>query len=207
MNVLHTSARIEVGRPPSATVTVPQFADKHDHRSVVDPADGLPDEPAPSAVVVCYQDRLFERVCEERAVEPCWPDVGFFELRRLANRPEIGVLGKFGTGAPVTAMALEDVVADVVDALGTALDAEGRRRRATLAEVQQGETELLTPLHFAGAQMTATADRVHDADTIVESATAPDRFPDLYQRAAAETGARRLDGDRLAALTSAVPAS
>lgn len=128
----------------------------------------------------------------------------------LAIRYAQGGLDSFSDEAVTAAVDTfreqgDEVVADVVGALGTALKADDQRRREALAEVHRGETALMTPLHFAGARMTATADRVHDAETVVESATDPGRFLRLYQTAAAETDARRLDDDLVADLTAAVP--
>jgi len=107
-----------VGDPPDAGMRVPQFAGKHDHRSVVEPpTDG---GETPPAVVVCYQDRLFERVLAENDTEPLRPDRSAFSLHRLADRPAVGVLGEFGIGAPTTVMALENVVAGGTEAVVSA---------------------------------------------------------------------------------------
>lgn len=161
-------------------------------------------------------DRLQETPLWTEGVEGSGPEADVVEFlvhlvgEGLAIHYAQGGLDTFSTTEVTTAVDRyrergDEVIADVVAALGTALKADGQSRQEALVNVRQGETELMTPLHFAGARMTATADRTHDAETIVDSATEPQRFLRLYQTAAAETGARQLDEELVGDLAAAVP--
>jgi uridine phosphorylase len=102
-------------------MTVPQYPDKHEASALITPGvsreyheddHGAPD--LPSSVVLTFQPHLFDHVVAERATEDF--DVSdFFALHRLADHPDVGVVGDFGIGAPSTAMVVERLAAHGVD--------------------------------------------------------------------------------------------
>jgi len=102
-------------------MTVPQYPDKHEASALITPGvsreyheDGDGGTELPSSVVVTFQPHLFDHVVSERATEEIAVS-DFFDLHRLGDRPDVGVVGDFGIGAPSTAMVVERLVAHGVD--------------------------------------------------------------------------------------------
>jgi uridine phosphorylase len=99
-------------------MTVPRFAGKHEHGDLVSPAAmrawraerGMVPDCTPEAVVMLYQDALYEavRAFEETTVVG---EHGAYQrtvsLDRTGGR--VGVVGAFGYGAPMAAMVMEDL--------------------------------------------------------------------------------------------------
>ena len=115
-------------------VTYPNFAGKHAEQALYSPADfiaylhriGDVDEasPAPPGVILCYQRSLYEHVLRAEDVKPS-PRHGV--LANMIPLPstggQVGLLGRFGIGAPAAAMALEELAAlgtSSVVSIGTA---------------------------------------------------------------------------------------
>ena len=98
----------------------PRFAGKHDHGDLVSPAAlrawrearGMLPKRVPDAVVLLYQDGLFDAV---NAFEPTTVvgQHGVYRhtvtLDRTGGR--LGVAGRFGYGAPMAALVMEDLAA------------------------------------------------------------------------------------------------
>ena len=103
-------------------MSIPNFGDKYDAEALFSPAeavseqgDGLPD--APPAVILGFQDVLHEEVVD-RADESVTL-VRSQELHLLND--DVGFIGNFGYGAPMTATVTENLVAagaEVVCILG-----------------------------------------------------------------------------------------
>lgn len=103
---------------------IPNLPEKFDAEPVVTPekeaeyraeqADGDPTEP-PEAVVLCYSRGLMDYFMETydgREVDHYYGDLYVFDDADGA----VGVLGNFGIGAPTTAMLMEELVVDGVEA-------------------------------------------------------------------------------------------
>jgi uridine phosphorylase len=114
-------------------VTYPNFAGKHAEEALFSPADfiayqrraGTGPAAAPASVILCYQRRLYEHVLREEGVERPGPRRGYLE--NLVPLPStggaVGLLGRFGIGAPAAAVALEELAAlgtKTVASIGTA---------------------------------------------------------------------------------------
>jgi uridine phosphorylase len=115
-----------------ATVTYPNFAGKHAEQALFSPGDfvaylrriGAEASPAPGCVIMCYQRSLYEHVLRTEGAEPR-PRRG--ALHGLVPLPStggaVGLLGRFGIGAPAAAAALEELAAlgtHTVASIGTA---------------------------------------------------------------------------------------
>ncbi len=95
----------------------PNHPDKHRAEAVVTPEQSAeyarPEATnPPEAVVLCYSRGLMEYLIDRydgRTVEEYYGDLYVFEDTAL------GVVGNFGIGAPVTAMVMEDLIADGVE--------------------------------------------------------------------------------------------
>jgi uridine phosphorylase len=110
-------------------VAFPNFAGKHAHDALVEPADFvsywvdqgvLPDGfTAPHGVVVLYQQRLFDAVLRGSAGSPVSPfapgserRTAFLGLHTFDDSDgKVGVVGGFGIGAPAAANVLESLAA------------------------------------------------------------------------------------------------
>jgi uridine phosphorylase len=110
----------------------PNFAGKHAEEALYSPSDfvaylrriGADASPVPGCVVLCYQRSLYEHVLRNEDTEPR-PRRGV--LHGLVPLPStggaVGLLGRFGIGAPVAAAALEELAAlgtHTVASIGTA---------------------------------------------------------------------------------------
>lgn len=98
---------------------LPNHAEKYDAQSVFTVEDLLPEadidaEETPGAVMLCYQDALFEDVVETYTDGEPLREVGDGGLYRINER--VGVLGDFGIGGPVTAGVVEEQAARGTDA-------------------------------------------------------------------------------------------
>ncbi|WP_115864795.1 nucleoside phosphorylase [Halorussus litoreus] len=101
---------------------IPNFGDKYDAEALFSPdeavaeqGDGLPD--VPPAVVLGFQDVLHEEVLDR--AEGSIPLVRSQEIHLLDD--DVGFVGNFGYGAPMTATVTENVIAagsEVVCILG-----------------------------------------------------------------------------------------
>lgn len=93
---------------------VPNHPDKHGAPAVITPrasADHFSDDldPVPERLVLCYDDGLLEHVRTDLDATPFDTPWGEgFALDSTAGR--VGVVGGFGVGAPVTALAMEALV-------------------------------------------------------------------------------------------------
>lgn len=105
-------------------MTVPQHPNKHEASALVTPDRGdesdADDGPVrttdlPDGVVLTFQPELFEHVVAEQASEEIEEIGGLFSLYRLADHPDVGVVGDFGIGAPVTAIVVEQLAAGGVE--------------------------------------------------------------------------------------------
>ncbi len=99
----------------------PNHHNKHDEAAVVNPDRFLeyvrqqgrfPDRPAPQhGVILCYQRSLFDYVLARHETVPAGSHWGR-DLHLLGEADNtVGVMGRFGIGAPVAAIALEELVA------------------------------------------------------------------------------------------------
>lgn len=96
---------------------LPQFSDKHEHSSLTSPSKllqhrkqfgRLPAHAAPKTVIFCYQSRFLKQALESTPHEQC--DGCFSKLYFLKDHPGVAV-GDFGTGAPVMAAKMEELIA------------------------------------------------------------------------------------------------
>jgi purine-nucleoside phosphorylase len=104
--------------PPAS---YPNFAGKHAEEAIFTPADfvaylrrvgDLEDYRVPAGVVLCYQRSLYDHVLRLEGLNPPGRRGalhGILPLPSTAGR--VGLLGKFGIGAPAAAAALEELAA------------------------------------------------------------------------------------------------
>ena len=104
------------------TPSYPNFPGKHAEKALYDPADfvaylhksgaSAAAVPAPPSVVMCYQRSLYEHALRAEGVEP---PVRRGVLHGLVALPStggtVGLLGRFGIGAPAATAALEGLIA------------------------------------------------------------------------------------------------
>lgn len=99
----------------------PNHDNKHDQAAVVNPDRFLeyvreqghyPEHPAPAGgVILCYQRSLLDHVLASHETTPAGSHWGR-DLHLLGETNNtIGVMGRFGIGAPVAAIALEELIA------------------------------------------------------------------------------------------------
>jgi uridine phosphorylase len=103
-------------------VAFPNFAGKHAHDAFFSARDMLehrrlqgrhPEFQVPEAVVFCYQSSLYEHVLQRHEVQRINAFGGEFYL--LADtKCRVGFCAKFGIGAPVVTILLEEMVASGV---------------------------------------------------------------------------------------------
>jgi uridine phosphorylase len=98
----------------------PNFEGKHAHDAMVNPEDLLRwrvqrgliprDAKAPDAVIVTYQPLLWDAAIGAEATSECalTPAASLRTLDEAQGR--VGVVGKFGFGAPVTAVVIEELI-------------------------------------------------------------------------------------------------
>jgi uridine phosphorylase len=101
-------------------VTIPRFASKHDHGDLVSPAAmrawraerGMLPDRAPDAVVMLYQEPLYEAVIAFESTTVLG-EHGVYRRTVTLDRSDgrLGVVGGFGYGAPAAAMVMEDLAA------------------------------------------------------------------------------------------------
>jgi uridine phosphorylase len=101
--------------------TFPNFAGKHTHEAMFSPADFvaylrrmgiLADYQPPAGVVLCYQRSLYEQVLAAEGVGAPAHSGGLLAVVRLPSTAgRIGLLGRFGIGAPGAVVALEELAA------------------------------------------------------------------------------------------------
>jgi uridine phosphorylase len=121
----------------------PNFAGKHDHDSMITPAEalayvertrGLPDV-IPEAVVLTYQGHLTRQLSARTDVLHAFPA----PMRHLAVLPEtdnrVGVAYDFGIGAPVAAMVMETLAALGVRRFVSVGAAGGLQRGARIGDI------------------------------------------------------------------------
>ncbi len=93
----------------------PQHPEKHDSEAIISPADsvayhGQGGDSFPSAVVLCYSPDLLDHLTDTYGGEQLWTDaVGLYGFAETDF--DVGVLGDFGFGAPVTAHMMEELIA------------------------------------------------------------------------------------------------
>ena len=118
-----------------ASVTYPNFAGKHAEEALYSASDfvgylrRIGDEAprAPAGVILCYQRHLYEYVLRAEGMERAGPAPGRGFLASLVPLPStggaVGLVGRFGIGAPAAAAALEELAArgtSAVVSVGTA---------------------------------------------------------------------------------------
>jgi len=95
---------------------VPTHPDKHRSPPVITATDSgarhRAEADPPTGVVLCYSRALFEYVTD--TYDGDLIDAYFGDLYAISG--DVGVLGNFGIGAPTTAMLMEELLADGVDA-------------------------------------------------------------------------------------------
>src|SRR5262245_1013792 len=104
----------------SRLVSVPRFAGKHEHAAFLDPAvmrewrrsRGMLPVRAPESGVFVYPNALGDAVQAFEAVSPIG-GLGIYAQVVTLDRTDgrVGVIGRFGIGAPVAAVILEDLIA------------------------------------------------------------------------------------------------
>lgn len=99
-----------------------------------------------------------------------------------------------------------ELFATVEDGFRTLLTGNGGDERETaVQELLIDEEGSLAPVHYIGARMVDVADRIHDTEAIVESATDPGEFLRLYQTAARQCDDYRFDSEVVDLVTTALP--
>jgi uridine phosphorylase len=110
----------------------PNFAGKHAGEALFTAADFtaylrqaglLGDEPAPSAVVICYQRSLYDHVLRAEGLQGRTIRRRGLPLALPSTGGRVGLLGPFGIGAPAATAALEELAAlgtSAVVSIGTA---------------------------------------------------------------------------------------
>ena len=99
----------------------PNYDNKHDEAAVINPDRYLeyvrergryPDHPAPTGgAILCYQAKLLDHVLANHETTPAgkhWAS-GMHLLNETGN--QVGVMGRFGIGAPVAAAVLDELIA------------------------------------------------------------------------------------------------
>jgi uridine phosphorylase len=97
----------------------PNFRGKHAHDAFFTPKEyiayarrqGLvPDFAAPKGVILCYHPSLLARICSTQETSPV--ECPFGDIQLLAETGgRVGILGKFGIGAPAVTTVLEELIA------------------------------------------------------------------------------------------------
>jgi uridine phosphorylase len=101
----------------------PNYREKHQWEALVTPeknaeykeARGADDADAPDGVVLCYSRRLmdyFTETYDGRTVDRYYGDLHVLD----ATGGSVGVMGNFGIGAPTTAIMMDELVVDGVEA-------------------------------------------------------------------------------------------
>lgn len=99
---------------------IPNYGEKYDAASVFSPAEAIDahggdtDAEVPPAVVLTFQSELLEAVVPDRTGDPI-PIVRDQMVHPLTDN--VGVIGNFGIGAPVTATVAENLIAAGADVL------------------------------------------------------------------------------------------
>jgi uridine phosphorylase len=90
-------------------MTVPQFDEKNSNNSSDrNPLHGrLPTFQAPKTVILCYHAPFVKKILENRAHQQC--DGCFPRLYFLKDHPGVAI-GNFGSGAPITAGKMEELI-------------------------------------------------------------------------------------------------
>jgi uridine phosphorylase len=100
-------------------MTFPNFSSKHDQESMIHPEDflrylreigRLPSASPPEGIILCYQRRLYDHIVATHQVSNA---DGFLSdllfLEETGGR--VGVMGRFGIGAPAAVTVLEELIA------------------------------------------------------------------------------------------------
>src|SRR5262245_31869486 len=97
----------------------PNFEGKHAQDALVSPREFLeylhregfyPEFAMPERVVMCYQESLFRHILATETVEPLpLTKYGLHVLRSAGG--EVAVAGRFGIGAPMATIVLEELIA------------------------------------------------------------------------------------------------
>ncbi len=97
----------------------PNFPNKHQEKSLVTPEifteyrkeiGRYPEYTPPRGIIFCYQPRLLDYIVKNYAVTKVEGIGGNLHLLKDTNN-QIGVCGKFGIGAPVVAILMEELIA------------------------------------------------------------------------------------------------
>ncbi|MFB6130587.1 MAG: nucleoside phosphorylase [Salinigranum sp.] len=109
---------------------LPNYGEKYDARAIVTPEQLISDAEsadaplyaeAPEGVLVCYQSHFFDRALDAHGTERLDGDSDLFEyeLHRftdLETDADLGIVGRFGIGAPTTALVMEVLRAEGTEA-------------------------------------------------------------------------------------------
>jgi uridine phosphorylase len=97
----------------------PNFRGKHAHDAFFTPNEyiayarrqgRIPDFAVPEGVILCYQLSLLARICSTQETSPVDSVFGEFHLLG-ATAGRVGVVGKFGIGAPAVTTVFEELIA------------------------------------------------------------------------------------------------
>jgi uridine phosphorylase len=97
----------------------PNFRGKHVHDAFFTPEEyiayarrqgRIPDFAVPEGVILCYQPSLLARICSTQETSPVESVFGEFHLLG-ATAGRVGVVGKFGIGAPAVTTVFEELIA------------------------------------------------------------------------------------------------
>jgi uridine phosphorylase len=105
----------------STPATYPNYAGKHAEEAMFTPADfaaylrrvgALGDYDPPEGIVLCYQRSLLDHVLAAEGLDRSHRQGALHSMRRLpSSQGRIGIVGRFGIGAPAAAAALEELAA------------------------------------------------------------------------------------------------
>lgn len=99
---------------------IPNYGDKYESESVFSPAEAIEkhggdtDSDVPPAVILTFQSELRDAVLPDRTGDPI-PIVRNQTVHRITDN--VGVIGEFGIGAPVTATVAENLIATGAEVL------------------------------------------------------------------------------------------
>ena len=97
-------------------MTFPHYKHKHKEEALPDPikavkysqSQGRMPKSVPKNIIICYSGTLFNKIIKKYKVKKTIFYRPFYILK--TPKGEIGILGNFGIGAPVTAMYLEELI-------------------------------------------------------------------------------------------------
>lgn len=99
-------------------MAIPNMKSKYEESSLVDPKRflkyakklGYRKIKPPKGVIFCYDNKLFDHIIGKHEVEKVGGYEGEFYLLK-ETRGQVGVIGRFGFGAPVVSAAMEEIIA------------------------------------------------------------------------------------------------